>query len=200
MTKLGFLFILWLCAVQIAQQQARAEEPAPEKALLLVATPALMDPEYRQSVLLAVPAQHGGHIGIIINKPTQHKLATLFPDQEASKKVTEPVFFGGPFSTNALIAAVQGPSSPGPGSLGLMEDVFLAIHVQTIDQIIEKRPNTARYYLGYVAWRPGELREEIKRGLWTVRDADSSTVFRKDVSTLWAELSKAARQITASLY
>ncbi|HKY02353.1 MAG TPA: YqgE/AlgH family protein [Burkholderiales bacterium] len=197
MARFGFLFMLWLCAALIAQQQVRAEDS--EKPLMLIAAPGLMDPEYRQSVLLAVPAAHGGHIGIILNKPTQHTLASLFPNQEASKKVTEPVFFGGPFSTNALIAAVHSHSSPGPGCVGLMEDVFLAVHVGTIDEIIEQRPNTARYYLGYVAWQPGELREEINRGMWTVREADARVVFRKDVGNLWLELMRASRQVTASL-
>ena len=197
MAKFGFLILLSLCAALIAQQQARAEDS--DKPLLLVASPGLMNPEYRQAVLLAVPAANGGHIGLILNKPTQHSLASLFPKQEASKKVIEPVFFGGPFSANALIAAMQTHDSPGPGCVAMMEDVFLVVHVSTIDEIIEQRPNAARYYLGYVAWQPGELREELKRGLWTVRDADAGVVFRKDVENLWLELMRSSQKVTASL-
>ncbi|HZT62643.1 MAG TPA: YqgE/AlgH family protein, partial [Burkholderiales bacterium] len=60
-------------------------------------------------------------------------------------------------------------------------------------------PNEARYYVGYVAWRPGELRLEVDRGLWYVLDADPDLVFRKDPATLWEELLRRARAVTAAV-
>jgi putative transcriptional regulator len=134
---------------------------------------------------------------VILNKPTRRSLSSLFPEHEPSKKVTEPVFFGGPFSTSALVAVVRGDKSPGAGSLLVMANLYLAINVNTIDKIIEERPNDARYYVGYVGWRPGELRREIDRGLWHVMNPDVNTVFRKDTDQLWDELLRMARQINA---
>jgi putative AlgH/UPF0301 family transcriptional regulator len=107
------------------------------------------------------------------------------------------VFFGGPFSTSALVAVVRGDQSPGQGSLVMMSNLYLAINVNTIDRIIEERPNDARYYVGYVGWRPGELRREIDRGLWNVLNPDVNTIFRKDTETLWEELLRMSRQISA---
>jgi putative transcriptional regulator len=52
--------------------------------------------------------------------------------------------------------------------------------------------------VGYVAWRPGELRQEIDRGLWYVLDADPDLVFRKDPASLWEELLRRARAVTAA--
>jgi putative transcriptional regulator len=166
-------------------------------AVLLVAHPAFRDMEYRESVLLAAPAPNGGHVGVIINRPTRRSLQSLFPEHEPSKKVVEPVYYGGPFSRGALVALVRSGDAPGPGTVPLMKNLFLAFRANTIDHVIESTPNDARYYVGYVGWRPGELRQEIDRGLWSVVGADLATVFRKDTENLWEELLQQSRRIRA---
>ena len=166
--------------------------------MILVAHPAFRDLEYRQTVLIAAPAPNGGHVGVILNRPTRRSLGSLFPEHEPSKKVIDPVYYGGPFSRGALVALVKTTQSPGAGTVPLMKNVYLAFRANTIDHVIETTPNDARYYVGYVGWLPGELKGEIDRGLWSVLDADIDTVFRKDTDTLWEELLQATRRIRAS--
>jgi len=48
-----------------------------------------------------------------------------------------------------------------------------------------------------VGWRPGELKSELDRGLWTVLNADLDMVFRKDTESLWEELLQSSRRIRA---
>ena len=96
---------------------------AQEEAMILVAHPAFRDLEYRQTVLIAAPAPNGGHIGVILNRPTRRSLGSLFPEHEPSKKVVDPVFYGGPFSRGALVALVHADQSPGSGSVPLMSVV-----------------------------------------------------------------------------
>lgn len=187
-----------LLAVVAATTWAQGQTPSTDGAVFLVAAPALRDPEYRHTVLIASPTANGGHVGVIINRPTRRSLSSLFPEHEPSKKVVEPVFFGGPFSTTALVAVVRGDASPGQGSLLMMSNLYLAINVNTIDKIIEERPTDARFYVGYVGWRPGELRREIDRGLWHVLNPDVNTIFRKDTDSLWEEMLRMSRQISAS--
>lgn len=175
---------------------ARAQE---EDAILLVAHPAFRDADYRQTVLLAAPAPNGGHVGVILNRPTRRSLSSLFPEHEPSKKVLEPVHYGGPFSRGALVALVKTTSAPGGGSVMLMKNLYMAFRVNTIDQIIETAPNDARYFVGYVGWRPGELRNEIDRGIWSVLGADVDVVFRKDMDNLWEELLLQTRRIRAGV-
>ena len=175
---------------------ARAQE---EDAILLVAHPAFRDADYRQTVLLAAPAPNGGHVGVILNRPTRRSLSSLFPEHEPSKKVLEPVHYGGPFSRGALVALVKTTSTPGGGSVMLMKNLYMAFRVNTIDQIIESTPNEARYFVGYVGWRPGELRNEIDRGIWSVLGADVDVVFRKDTDNLWEELLLQTRRIRAGV-
>jgi len=182
-----------LCAL-FGSAQAQSGD---DEAVLLVAHPAFRDADYRQTVLIAAPGPNGGHIGVILNRPTKRSLYSLFPEHEPSKQVKEPVFYGGPFSRSALVALVRRDQNPGEGSVYLMKNLYLAVRVTTIDRIIETTPNAARYYVGYVAWQPGELTREIERGLWAVLGADIHTVFRKDTEGLWEELLTRSRRLRA---
>lgn len=161
--------------------------------VLLVANPAFDDPMWREGVLLAAPLPHGGHVGVIINRPTTATLGKLFPEDAASQKVAAPVYFGGPFMAQSVVAVVRTKESPGERAVSLADGLFLAVDAQTIDRIIEIAPDSARYYVGLVLWRPGELRQELARNLWSVRGADVRTVFRTDMKGLWDELSHVSR-------
>jgi putative transcriptional regulator len=174
--------------------QAQAED-----AVILIAHPAFRDIEYRQTVLVAAPVPSGGHVGVILNRPTRRSLGSLFPEHEPSKKVVDPVYYGGPFSRGALVALVRADSAPGAGSVMLMKNLYLAFRANTIDHVIEATPNEARYFVGYVGWRPGELKGEIDRGLWSVQSAELDTIFRKDTEGLWEELQQQSKRIRASL-
>ena len=187
----ALILLLSLPALARAQLQ--------EDAMLLVAHPAFRDLEYRQTVLLAAPAPNGGHVGVILNRPTKRSLGSLFPEHEPSKKVLDPVFYGGPFSRGALVALVRADHAPGAGSVLLMRNLYLAFRANTIDHVIETTPNEARYFVGYVGWRPGELKGEVDRGLWSVQNADIDTVFRKDTEGLWEELLQASKRIRAEV-
>ncbi len=187
-----------LVALVLLSVSALAGAQSQEEAILLVAHPAFRDLEYRQTVLIAAPAPNGGHVGVILNRPTRRSLGSLFPEHEPSKEVVEPVFYGGPFSRGALVALVRAESAPGSGSVLLMKDLYLAFRANTIDHVIETTPNEARYFVGYVGWRPGELKSEIDRGLWSVLNAEVDTIFRKDTDSLWEELLQSSRRIRAA--
>ena len=189
--------MLTLIALLIATPLAGAQ--GQDDAIILVAHPAFRDLEYRQTVLIAAPAPNGGHVGVILNRPTRRSLGSLFPEHEPSKKVADPVYYGGPFSRGALVALVRGDNAPGAGSVLLMKNLYLAFRANTIDHVIETTPNDARYFVGYVGWRPGELRSEIDRGLWSVSNADLEVIFRKDTEGLWEELFQQSKRIRAAL-
>jgi len=188
-----------LFAFSLLMLGSAATALAQEDALLLVAHPAFRDLEYRQTVLIAAPAPNGGHVGVILNRPTRRSLGSLFPEHEPSKKVVEPVYYGGPFSRGALVALVKSDHTPGQGSVLLMKNLYLAFRANIIDHVIESTPNEARYFVGYVGWRAGELKSEIDRRMWSVTSVDLETIFRKDTDGLWEELQQASRRIRADV-
>lgn len=195
MLKKLLLAIAATCAAGLTPTQAIAADG--DDAVVLVAAPALRDPDYRQAVVVAVPIEGNRHLGVIVNRPTRRTLSSLFPEHEPSRKVVEPVYFGGPMSRGAVVAVVKTEKDPGRGSISLTKEMFLAMTVNIVDKVIEETPNNARYYVGYIVWRPGELRMEIDRKLWHVVNADTDIIFRKDTHGLWEEMMRLARSVTA---
>lgn len=151
----------------------------------VVATPELQG-AYKGAVMLAVSFEDG-HIGLILNRPSQRALIEFFPEHEPSRQVKDPVYIGGPVSPATLFAVVPG-EQPHPTAIALMPGLWIVSHAATIDRIIESKPNEARYFGGFVAWGPGELEEELKKGYFVLRPADKAKALQPDTSMLWEEL------------
>lgn len=179
-----------------ALAEDRTERPL-DQPMMLVATPRLIDPLFAHTVLLVVPMKNDQHIGFIINRPTDQKLSNLFPDHEASKKATDPVYFGGPMAMGTIFALVRGDHPPGPGAIPVLQNLHIVIHVDEIDRIIERAPGDARYLIGLVQWQAGELRQELAQGAWNIQKASGEAVFRKNPKGLWDELSMRSRAVLA---
>jgi putative transcriptional regulator len=172
---------------------ARAAE-AGDETVILVAKPALRDRLYGATILISKPVGNGQHIGLIVNKPTPMTLGRLFPGHGPSLKVTDPVYLGGPVSTEVIFALVQRTDSPGSRSMQLTPDLYLVLDRDLVDRVIEAEADHARFFAGMVLWRPGELRAEIERGFWYVLDAEASLVLRKSTTGMWEELVKRSEQ------
>lgn len=156
--------------------------------VVLVAKRQLRDRIYGSTVLVARPVGNDQHIGFIVNRPSKITLAQLFPDHAPSKKVADPIHVGGPINADSIFALVQTDKSPGGHSVKLMGNLFVVIDSNLVDNVIEHQAGKARYVAGLVAWRSGELRDEIKKGAWYVLDADPSLVMRKSTDGMWEEL------------
>jgi putative transcriptional regulator len=156
--------------------------------VMLVASPQLNHAIYGGSVIVAAPIGDGLHIGFIVNRPTKIKLGQLFPEHSPSQKVVDPVYFGGPADAGLLFAIVERGESPGGATLPLANGLFLTFDGPTVDRIIETEPEHARFYTGLVTWRPGELQDEVSRGLWYVVKPEASIVLRHSTQHLWDEM------------
>jgi putative transcriptional regulator len=165
---------------------ARAEENY--DAVMLVAQPDLSDPLYSETVLIAKGTPEGGHIGFIINKPTNASLGDIFPDHAPSKKVVDPLYLGGPAGLDVVFALVARHGQQADGTLEIAHDLFLAVQDKDVDHVIESESDHARFFVGLVVWKPGELDSEMKRGLWYALEPDAKLVFRKNTDGLWEEL------------
>jgi putative transcriptional regulator len=170
-----------------ALAQANAPDDAP---LILVAKPGLRDAFFGSTILIAKSLGGGRHLGFVINRPTEVTLGRLFPEHGPSQKIPEPVYLGGPLNTEVIFALVHSSNPPAGEVLRLAQDLYIAVDAKTVDHIIEADAAHARFFAGLVAWRPGELKEEVQRGLWYVLESDSDLVMRKSTDGLWEELVK----------
>ncbi len=161
---------------------------APGDTMLLVAKRQLEDPIWGSTIVLAKPIEGGGHVGFIVNKPTKMSLAELFPEHEPSKKVADPLFLGGTVNMNLVFALVEEHGSRKDGSIRIAPDIFLAYDTKAVDRIIESESDHARFFLGLVVWRPGQLDDELDRGLWYVDQPEAKLVLRRKTDGLWEEL------------
>jgi putative transcriptional regulator len=184
-------FLLAAALAALAAWSAAAPAASPGKTVVLVAKRTLQDPFYKATVLVVRPLGGDQHVGVIINRPTKMTLGQLFPAHKPSQQVRDPVYLGGPSNASVIFALVHRSESPGGKSLRLLPDLYMAFETATVDEIIENDAKHARFVAGLVAWQPGELREEIRRGAWHVLDANPALVL-KNPEGLWEELVRRA--------
>lgn len=190
--------LLLLAALLASAPLASAQSGSPANGVFLVASPALLDPHFRRSVVLVTQMPDGGSIGFIVNRPGQRSLAQILPDNEVMKRFTEPLYLGGPVEAAGLFAMFRAGKNP-QGALRVLGDVSFALNPAVVEQLLHAPPERVRFFNGYAGWAPGQLALELERGGWHVLNADADIVFRKNMDTLWEELLLRVRAVTASL-
>jgi putative transcriptional regulator len=192
---LGILALLF-CA---AAHPTFAQEAARGASLMLMANPALADPVFGQTVLLTAPLKEGARIGVILNRPTEHPMQTLFPDHKVLGKIKEHVYYGGPMLPEVMVMLMRSETDPGQGALKVGSGLFLALSAPLIEKTLREQPASARCFVGSVLWQDGELDEQIKEGVWSVVQADNDSVFSRNPENLWESLQHKTHQLTAAL-
>jgi len=183
---MSFRSLAFLCA--LLAPTASSAAPDTGAPVMLVAQPDLHSEMFGSAILFVKPLADGGHVGFIINRPTNAKLGDLFPEDEPSKKVADPIYLGGPEGYNRVYALVDKRDSAGKDAMQMMPGVFLVAEAKDIDKIIASDPEHARFFMGLVTWRPGQLDDEIERGMWYVNEPDAKLVLEKKTDGLWEEL------------
>ena len=155
----------------------------PPNGVLLVAKPGLADPNFRETVVLASQTADGGTVGVILNRPTPRK----------HDKTGDAVGFGGPVMREVLVALYRAERAPEAAAFHVLNGVYLTMHPQNIDPLLETRGERYRLFAGFSGWAPGQLESELARDGWFVLPASADLVFREDTSGLWDELVRKAR-------
>lgn len=190
--------LLLLAALLGSAPIATAQSEQAPNGLFLVATPALVDPNFRHSVVLVTQTPDGGTVGFILNRPGRRSLAQILPNNEVLKHFTEPLYLGGPVEGAGLFAVFRAKENP-QGALRVLGDVSFAIDPAVVETLLHTPPERVRFFNGYAGWAPGQLAAELERGGWYVLNADADAVFRQDMDKLWEELVRRARAVTAFL-
>jgi putative transcriptional regulator len=177
---------LWLLATVTAAQDT-------PNGVVLVAKPELVDPNFRETVVLVTRHPGGGAVGVILNRPTRILASQLLPEHEGLRGRTDRLFAGGPVAPRSVVAVFRSGERPA-AALRVLVDVYLSLDGVFLDGLLRRpdAPRELRLYAGYAGWAPGQLEAEIARDDWYVLEVDHDTIFRADPATLWRQLHQRA--------
>jgi putative transcriptional regulator len=152
---------------------------------LLIASPALLDPNFARTVVLITEHNDDGTMGVVLNRPSQTSVDEVAP--ELGRVVDgEPVFIGGPVQPQALVVLAEF-SDPEAAAWIVVADVgFVA--AQTESEGLERAVRRGRVYAGYSGWGAGQLEGEIAEEAWFVEPPLAAELFPNDPEALWQDV------------
>ncbi|MCI5066943.1 YqgE/AlgH family protein [Acidovorax sp.] len=156
----------------------------------LIAMPGLEDESFSRSVVYLCEHSERGALGLIINKPSDITLKSLFDKVDLSLRredlSKEPVFQGGPVQTERgfvlhepMLMDREQTEEPAyastmtiPGGLEMTtsKDVLEALSTGA-------GPRRVLVTLGYSSWGEGQLESELAENAWLTVAADLSVIF-----------------------
>ncbi|MGC5053565.1 YqgE/AlgH family protein [Micromonospora sp. DT48] len=153
---------------------------------LLVATPALKDPNFDRTVVLLVAHEPGGALGVVLNRATEVPVADVLRDWGDLARHPAVLFEGGPVQPDSAICLAR--MRPPVRRLKGFHQVSGA--VGTLDLSVDPerlRENVQgiRVFAGYAGWGTGQLEQEIEDGSWFVLDALPGDAFVDRPDDLW---------------
>ena len=165
-----------------------AQQNDPANGIFLIAKPGLVDPNFRQTVVLVTQAQDYSTVGVIINRPTQLKLDVLLRGEPDAARYRDAVFFGGPVMREAIVALFRSDSPPEAAAFHVLKDLYLSLHPQNLRALLAGGARRYRLYAGFSGWAPRQLQSEMQRDGWYVLPADVDMIFRDSMEGVWQEL------------
>lgn len=158
---------------------------------LLVATPALEDPNFDRTVVLLL--QHDdvdGAMGLVLNRPSGLPLEEELGDWGALAAPPDEVFVGGPVQPEVAIALgwLDSHATVPEGVQPVMDRMGVVDLRRSPDEV----PGllAVRVFAGYAGWAAGQVEQEIAEGAWFTLDADPWDPATADPDELWREVFK----------
>ena len=162
----------------------------PAKGVFLVAKSSIDGGPFYQSVVLLLAHDEDGTLGVIVNRRTEIPIVKAVPELNLSESSYE-FFFGGPVGLDGLFFVFRS-DVPRDNVEFVIKGVYFSGDRSLLDSLIDNdvKDSEIHFFLGHSGWVPGQLDVEILRGDWHLLHADIFTIFEKDPSKMWKELSK----------
>jgi putative transcriptional regulator len=158
----------------------------------LVAFPHLVDPNFRQSVVLLLEQTEQGAMGVVVNRESPLLLCELCRDHEIpyDGEETKRVRRGGPLQPEQGLVLYGGGLDDPEGRL-VLDGLHVSASRATLSRLCERRDVSFHCYSGYAGWGPGQLEREIGEGTWVIAPALARTVLDIPCDEMWEHVLRA---------
>jgi putative transcriptional regulator len=152
----------------------------------LIAMPGMVDENFAGAVVYLCEHTDKGALGLVINKPIDIKLKSLFEKVdltlERADLQDEPVFFGGPVQTERGFVLHEKVPGDGGSYSSSIEIAGGGLEMTTSKDVLEALsqglgPKKVLITLGYSGWSAGQLEDELGRNGWLTVDAAPEVIF-----------------------
>jgi len=155
---------------------------------LLIALPALSDPNFSRGVALICQHDDNGAMGVMVNRPSEYTLGEVLNqmgiDTADETLRGQPVLSGGPVHPERgfVIHDGQGWDS----SLDLGDGLYLTTSRDVLEAMAQGLgPRRALVALGCAGWGAGQLEFEIGENSWITVPADDELLFDLPLEQRW---------------
>ena len=151
---------------------------------LLIASPALFDPNFRRTVVLV--AEHGeeGALGIVLNRPSETTVGEAAPELQGLVDLDDPLYVGGPVEPSAIVVLAEFDDA-GEAAALVLDDVGFLRPGAPYDELVDVT-RRARVFAGYAGWGPGQLDGEVDAEDWIVEPPAPDDILGARALDLWS--------------
>jgi putative transcriptional regulator len=153
---------------------------------LLVASPALVDPNFARSVVFITEHNEDGAMGIVLDRPSDTVVGDVVPQLSDVAGADAPIYVGGPVQPTALVVLAEF-SDPSAAAWIVVADVGFASADVDMDEL-PASVRRARVYAGYSGWGAGQLEAELELDSWIVEPPLPKELFPDDPAALWSDV------------
>jgi len=153
---------------------------------LLLASPALVDPNFARTVVLISLHGEEGAMGLVLNRPSAVTVSEAVPQLEPAAGDAERVYVGGPVQPTSVVFLAEFLDPSLAGLLVLGRIGFPAPDAG-VEELLEGT-GRGRVFAGYAGWGEGQLDAEIAQGDWIAQTALPEDVFTDGPEDLWSRV------------
>ncbi len=150
---------------------------------LLIASPHLADPNFRQTVVLMVQGDDDGTLGLILNRQSDKRISELWEAIFERGCATDEVLrVGGPVFGPLMALHTREEFA----ELEILPGLYFSTDKDHLASLIEENLEPFHFFVGNAGWAQKQLAEEIAQGAWHLIPATLDLVFG-DAGNLWKE-------------
>jgi putative transcriptional regulator len=153
---------------------------------LLLASPALNDPNFSRTVVLVGAHSHDGAMGVVLNRPSSVTVGEAVPQLEGAVAEYDPVYVGGPVQPSSIVLLAEFLDLSPAGLLVLPRIGFPAPDAD-IDELAGATTR-GRVFAGFAGWGEGQIESELDHGDWIAQPALPSDLFTDAPAELWSSV------------